>query len=98
MSKFKVGDRVAVYSGSLYSGHAGEIICVLQTGELSVDVGDLDYLIVRPQQCRKLVKKKRRRVSVNPAFINAVSESTLTIWRPYPVPGWIEFVEVRKKK
>ncbi len=63
MSKFKVGDRVAFYSGSVRrTGTINKIVRDDYIEVLTGEIGD-DRLfghLVHPKQCRKLVKKARR--------------------------------------
>lgn len=71
-----------------------KIIDIGAEDEIIVREGNLEWVyIVHPKQCRRLVKKERKRVwvSFNP---NGSLHSTAL----YPCHGYTEFVEVRKKK
>jgi hypothetical protein len=72
-SKFKIGDRVAVYgyvriAGAMsvscpyLRGKRGVIDTVMSRDELLVDLDDGTTLNIHPKQCRRLVKPERRRV------------------------------------
>lgn len=99
MKKLKVGDRVAYYdSGFRDTGTIGA--CEPATSRVRIDPSGG---WVHPKQCRRLIRKERRHVWVNP---NPTSQGDL--WRVHPGnnfvspskpnDGWIEFVEVRRPK
>jgi hypothetical protein len=98
-SPFQVGDRVRVYGIVVRMFGAGEAIKKVATvtsvdDELLIldDGGDAFY--AHPKQCRRLVKKERRRYWLNPN-ISAHYDGTFWIDNK-PHEGWIEFVEVKK--
>lgn len=97
MSKFKVGDRAIVYYYD--STTKGTIIqinndTVLLRDDAGQDTGWFYY-----KQCRKLVKKERKRIWI----LNGPLEAKFNTLEPkYQKPNdlryYTEFVEVRKKK
>lgn len=109
MSKFKVGDRVAAYmsdfedSGEPYR-MVGTVTSINDKGILTVEAepdevtqsfGFTDWQ-VHPKQCRKLVKPKRRSLTLrlsNDLGIQVVCKSG-----NFKDGETIEFIEVRKKK
>ena len=57
--KFKVGQRVAVYNNT--QRRTGEIESIYSTGNLRIQLNEIDYVwVVHPKHCRRLRKKKRR--------------------------------------
>lgn len=93
MSKFKVGEKVVVYdfsgrfTGTLTEGPN-------ENGSFFVSSHERGPRWVHEKQCRKLVKKERRRVFLTETqaryySVRASAEQT---------PNTIEFVEVRKRK
>ena len=110
MTKFQVGDRVAVYGHALcgYSRTVGivkvvhESFVALQEPWLDIDTKDHQGIGADPKQCRKLVKKARRRVFVlrdeldNPDFNFTAAKAKLE--PQLNKVNWVEFVEVRRKK
>lgn len=90
---FKIGDRVAVYQ-SFFGRSERNIGLVIDTGNQAIKVQHDSGLmwILHPKQCRRLVKKERRRIWVlrEPGF-------ALGDIRDYEVGGYTEFVEVKKK-
>jgi hypothetical protein len=103
MSKFKIGDRVAVYNnGQRYIG----IVCddsVEGIDQIPVKAGNGPSYIVHKNQLRKLVKKERRRVWVRTRYIDQSYKLPdivcleATEVNPHD-SQWTEFVEVRRKK
>ncbi len=94
-NKFKVGDRVAVYAHTL--GRAvGEVSDVqgLPPYWLNVQTSTCG-VVAHPKQCRKLVKKERRRVWVK--FNHVHGMSSLYEARPEHEGDFVEFIEVKKK-
>lgn len=97
--KFKVGDRVAFYSSG--KRDVGEVKALLNTDTLVImDKSDTTYHF-HPKQCRKLVKKQRRRFLVEiveneygqvepPRILNSDD-------KPHQNGYIIEVVEVKKK-
>lgn len=101
--KFKIGDSVAVYSHEL--GRAvGRVVNIQPLKPPWVSVCfDTHTSVVHPKQCRKLVKKERKRIWINLngcekqiGFPDATFAPTAT-FQDYSCNGWIEFVEVKKK-
>lgn len=104
MSKFKVGDRVAVYSRQ-HRGTGQVVQCFADGLEVVFDSCPDSMRGIRlwhPKQCRKLVKKKeRRRVWV--AYNDDASIRAWNLTGDLPAKeiaggAWTEFVEVRKKR
>lgn len=106
--KFQVGDRVAAYiNGDRTTGFL-EKIHENETFEFCADSYS-SRRTVHSKQCRKLTKKPRRHVWVDPEYLNAgggkvhyrlgqggmVSECHFKCAN-VPVDGWVEFVEVKK--
>ena len=99
MSKFKVGDKVVVYlsSGKPYKG----------TIKLIVDDDRLNIIVhanegfecsVHPKQCRKLVKKARRRIYLSPESLESGKPCYAYITQtPNLLINELEFVEVKRK-
>lgn len=94
--QFKVGDRVAVYnSENRYTGTVTKISSEFFTDCIFVAREKSEY-VYHKKQCRKLVKKERRRVWVrfeDPAGSTHSFNPACAI-----APDWAEFVEVRQKK
>lgn len=98
--KFKVGDRVAVYGPERDVGTISE---VNGRGFVRMDPDDnnFDTNWFHPKQCRRLVKKERRRVWV--VFAEHISQrdmliaDPLHIWEPGERQRAVEFIEVKKK-
>ncbi len=99
MTKFKPGDRVAVYSSQceILNCYKATILNTSErTNSLFVKFDDRRQQSVWPQQCRKLVPKKRRRVWVD--YDAAYSTKLAIVYvRPVANIGYTEFVEVKKK-
>jgi hypothetical protein len=117
---FQVGDRVAVYG---LDGNC-ELVRIKTTitgfassGQLYLDEKDTvrltvpkyDFSVAHPKQCRRLVKKVRRRIWIEPYVLTSMARSQSEGWKycgldsvgiqPNEVyPGAVEFVEVRKGK
>lgn len=100
MSKFQAGDRVRVYENaeSILTGTVAD----LGGGKVRVLIEPHGASwVFHPKQCRKLVKKERRRVWI------ACRDSGLSVFggklvNPAgifrsPSPEFVEFVEVRRK-
>ena len=97
MTKFKVGDRVAFYDGiARNTGTVDEI-------DSTVDAIRVDDVWLHAKQCRRLKKKERRRVWLNPEFVPSAYQpktravGTKLVISVTPVPEFIEFVEVKRK-
>lgn len=105
---FKVGDRVRVYGSVVvqtYSGDSQEIkplVCNLATvqevwsRELMLHQENSAFRIfAHPKQCRRLVKKKRRRLWLGGTGAED-SVPRLVACSLVPRDGFVEFVEVKK--
>lgn len=109
----QVGDRVAVYGaifstkkkeyfGSAVDWRKGEVVGTVQAGDMIVfkDEWGEDFT-AHPKQCRRLVKKERRRVWVYQDRLGSITEQPTAYYRDQPPddsPGhWVEFIEVRRK-
>lgn len=95
---FKVGDKVRAYSGSL--SYLYTVSSIETHGMLSFK--ETSYWFHR-KQCRKLVKKERRRVWVGWDYRNVLNQA-MRVTAHKPADNWacsdevvIEFVEVKKK-
>lgn len=95
MSKFKAGDRVVIYERQLK--HTGVVVNVLPRGHLHVEADDIlpRDIIFSPQQCRRLVKKKRRSVWVSKTSAFRMLAHALP---PDDLENYIEFREVLKRE
>lgn len=102
MTQFKVGDRVRIYGFHIDdAGHVMDrtIDEVCDNGLLGTDGGEY----VHPKQCRRLVKRERRRVWVNVygGGMNYVAHPTQEVADRNALQSrveCIEMVEVRRKK
>lgn len=86
----QVGDRVA-----FYTQHGRTVGTVERVGVFKLKVsGDNGGTLfdVHPKQCRRLVKRERHRLWINPSV--ALNRDWIA---PEPVEGWVEYVEVRRK-
>jgi hypothetical protein len=112
MSKFEVGDRVAVYDSRLEGGRQVTTVdcfdpnrnnpgsvCVAPVRRVD---NDFDELIVQPQQLRKLKPKKRREIFIAEEDVAYVATQPQ---RRYAVvastamdPGMIRFVEAKPRR
>lgn len=94
---FKVGDRVAVYSGrGRFVGTVETVMNTILEVRLDGRVGQF-----HSHQCRRLVKKPRRRVWIAESNLVDSINSGLGVPAYRTRPGFsdqIEFVEVRRKK
>jgi hypothetical protein len=100
MKEFKVGDRVAAYTGKTNYPDAirravGEIAQIAANGAILLKHDTLDYWY-SPKQCRRLIKRERRRVWVNPKY-QSLYHGSECVFRDEPRDGFVEFIEVRKK-
>lgn len=105
MSKFKVGDRVAVYgnirnsSGYYVRGAYASVHAITAADEIEIIPDDNSYperrFTVHPKQCRRLVKKERRRVWVSLGSLYRSGDSMPVFFEQQA--GCREFIEVRKK-
>ena len=114
MAKFVVGQRVRFYytdNCRAYSDAGTVVEIVVQLLRIKIDRADQTYL-AHPKQCRKLVKKKRRRVWVKRgAAINEAPQlfpGTHIVSLVRDMDGdyhsikntkdnWTEYAEVKKK-
>ena len=110
MSKPKAWDLVAHYSEHGRTVH--KVLSVRPDGKLDLksNLGSsYDSFIAHPKQCRRLIKKPKRRVWIQQNAINVLERTSgihatslggsflgdiLTV----PFEGAIEFIEVRKEK
>lgn len=95
---FKVGDRVAFYNeGYRFKGK----ISGADLNKVCVDTDGGKYYCVSPKQCRRLVKKERRRIwiPINSVPPNGSSRERCHIngFKPGDESLFIEFIEVKKK-
>lgn len=105
--KFEVGNRVKVYGhiptiGGFSYGAVGTVTKVGPCAtKVTVDCGFAQgHIEVHVKQCRKLVKKERRRVWVHERALNHDQPSNYVIANPNSDllgGGYIEFIEVKKK-
>lgn len=108
--KLKTGDRVAAYYWDDDDRTATRIVgTVFKSNKTETHIKDDNGvgLMFCTKQCRRLVKKPRRRVWVSPATLEKILESNsysaayynneLLISRA-PFDGSVEFIEVRKPK
>jgi hypothetical protein len=102
MSKFKVGDRVRVYGGTnpdegeFFDGTVRQI-----EGRWLVVKDDRNGEVVSSfhvKQCRKLVRKERRRVWIRESIIPIRGDLLDNPPAEHSEQFFIEFVEVRKRK
>lgn len=114
---FKVGDRVACYGFIQPEGHSvpqrpvdgrctGTILYIDKKIGLNIktDAFNLVNMWAHPKQCRKLVKKPRRRVFIAASHVEMLeSGERLPVQAATSSSHWllpkdsIEFIEVRKK-
>lgn len=107
MTKFAVGDRVRVYGwfGSTADPCLSDTPCTIEriddSGHLYVRPKKWNkQVIVHPKQCRKLIKKERRRVWIareGLASIPACSTRNISVSDHVRFSDDIEFIEVVKK-
>lgn len=97
--KFEIGQRVAVYFWDRRC--TGEVISVLPNGSLEVKLDSYSSgTSVHPKQCRRLVKKPRRRVWIKWQTMPKTLEPLGNVFvsrLDRSENGWVEFAEVRKK-
>ena len=109
--KFKVGDRVAVYGHRCleWMRTAGTVLQVATDKHegctMLIKVPQRGDVYAHPKQCRRLVKKERRRVYIPlndlHARLNFKSAAELLSYLEIETdgsPNYMEFVEVRRKK
>lgn len=106
---FKVGDRVRVYHG--WREIEGQVTSIANTNLASelIHVTEDGFYSAHedgpfaPEQCRKLVKKERRRVwlieSDIPASKGINYHKTIYRWpERHNNDNWIEFIEAKRKE
>ena len=109
--RFKVGDRVRVFGGSIYAlegrapsetGYKGTVKYI-QDGWLSVELDNPnksnDQYLFHPKQCRKLKKKARRRIWLPSSHLERVLDAGCGLIDIYnkAYESCTEFVEVKSK-
>lgn len=105
MTEFKIGDRVRVYGATYaYQCAVGAVTVINADGTLHVATGLRSQPLIEsahPKQCRKLIKRPRRR-----AWLLFRKETMVSLAHTCnkPSPEWasvdqtiIEFIEVKKK-
>lgn len=103
MSKFKDGDRVAVYDGD--ERHTGEVVDISHDGLLIVASESFPGKLVEfhPKQCRKLkpkAKKEPRRIWLSDTglwLIDNNYKGMMSVTSTPVFPCDVEFIEVIKK-
>lgn len=110
MSKLKIGDRVMVYGAvqigdQSYKARPGGKATIIYYPNSDPYVqfdDDRDtHYSVDPKQCRRLVKKPRRRIWIKIIVQNESSDykATQYICSSFKVDdGFVEFIEAQKKK
>lgn len=118
--KFKVGDRVKIYGSNCAQSQDDKVICDGEKGEV-LTVCDSGFLLVKTdhwrgfallvhaKQCRKLIKKERKRfwiaLEITGYPMDVLKKRPKTCGHDDPTwcdekcfdPGYIEFAEVLKK-
>lgn len=98
--KLEVGDRVRAY-GRQWDQGVGFIdivgtISAFVAGEALVNTGDR-VICCHPKQCRRLVKKERRRVWIRGLDLHTRSATPVVAYQKVDRDAdFVEFVEVRK--
>lgn len=100
---FQVGERV---SCAWYDGvFRGEILRIDNTECIQIIFDDGRVRRSHVRQCRRLIKKPRRRVWVSNGMVCKLQESDdgfsglgWSAYRQNPGHDWVEFIEVRKPK
>lgn len=92
---FKVNERVVVYHGG--DRNIGEICQIYDQGTILVDTAEAGRIVAHPKQCRRLVKKIRRKLWIAKSDFR-ISRGTITPLYEEPMLKklWIEFVECKK--
>lgn len=103
MSKreLRVGERVRAFGVSCDDGHFwsldGTVESLNPPGPMIYVKCDgafpRDSILVHQKQCRRLIRRERRRIWVNPGAVFSVA----TEMACRPVEGWTEYREVPKK-
>lgn len=91
-NKFHKGTRVIAYDGS--ETFKGIITAVTPDNRVEIEVDDgLKYFWFHIKQCRRLIKKERRRLTVSRPIVGNLFQSLIDL-----EPGEVvEFIEVKKK-
>lgn len=108
MKELKPGDRVRVfgfdYAGTFFDGVAGEVREIPPCqATIRVEMpGRIEFSSVHEGQCRKLIKKERRRISVkfqqSPYGLGVGACDITVLSGAFRDSEHIEFIEVRKAK
>ncbi len=102
---FKVGEMVSVYIGR--DRRLGEVESIVDDHEIIVRFSGDGYAVsVSPKQCRRLVKKPRRRVWITKSQLENMEKDEAKLWvftnsnylTCQEGDQLIEFIEVRKTK
>lgn len=99
--KFNVGDRVAVYKEERRVGVVDQVGDDCGSSRIKVMFSNVDFQWCYQQQCRKLIKKQRRRIWIRESHIPKDDELLSIPVGSYEFSGGeplAEFIEVRKKK
>jgi hypothetical protein len=114
----EVGDRVRVFSDSHCFGDESpdraraDLATVHEVDpkrglklEFAESDGGISAVWWHPKQCRRLLKKPRRRVWLYIPVLETLtsSERTMAVWKELPAeyvndPNFVEFVEARRKR
>jgi hypothetical protein len=110
MAELKVGDSVAVYgiclvpsagrsSGTVMDRWVGTVHRIHQGIGIEVRSHEDECVYsVHPKQCRRLVKRQKRRIWIHPDIM--IRSGNEMYGRPIsdePTKGFVEFVETREK-
>lgn len=94
---FKIGEIVFVYdNGDRFKATIKE---VMPSNRIVVETcnGLKARLLILPQQCRRLVKKERRRFWIKDLPIFGMDFANCVVTERPGADGWIEVIEVKKK-
>ncbi len=105
MTQFKIGDRVRVYNAGTPRNELVVGIIESLPDEKTDFVrivfkenGIMQRYLAYPQQCRRLVKKERRRVYICINKGGALdTRGHTTCYSERKHPKWVEFIEVKRK-
>lgn len=100
----KIGDRVRLFNCDRFAGRKGTIIDLEPIGcecaTILLDNSTLRYSLTWAQ-CRKLIKKERKRVWIKESsYVSLIYSATGQVDTSIldrERKGWIEFVKVKKK-
>lgn len=100
---FKEGDRVRVYGLRGHSPFVAKITGLDGRGNATVLSSVTGTIVVHTKQCRRLVKKERRRIWATENFLGKNDYVGALFSKDAPtLPDcseiWVEFIEVIKKK